>query len=36
MRFSRSIALASLAAATLTVSAYAQKADAAFDRTALE
>jgi hypothetical protein len=36
MRFSRSTALASLAAATLTVSARAKKPDAAIDRAALE
>ena len=36
MRFSRSIALASLAAATLPVSAHAQSANAGFDRAALE
>ena len=36
MRFSRSIALASLAAATLTVNAHAQSANAGFDRAARE
>jgi CubicO group peptidase (beta-lactamase class C family) len=36
MRFSRSTAVASLAAATLTVSAHAQNADAALGRAALE